>query len=178
MLISLFALLSLVHLPVILAYSNYENYSNEVLDVYQKVLSLGNMGFAGPRCVQVGLGADSALLSCPAGKINRLIDFGFTSINEDQNLCIRPPGTELECKTDMKHAQAHIESLCLGKDSCLVPNLTAMVNGMHCRRIETQFFVQYACAHTEEQLAGRRRDGALTSCVAVFSALAVLTMIF
>jgi len=182
-LIATFSLLSLVHLPVIITYGRYENYSNDIMDNYQKVYSLGNMGFSGPRCVHVGLRVDNALLSCPTGSIRQLIDFGFISTDEDQNVCLRTL-TDYECEHayNRQSALAAIESQCLNRSSCLISNISSMLHrnatGGLCSQAETKFFVQYACEHSQEELEARRRDGAKAACVAVFSALAIFAMIF
>lgn len=146
-LMATFALLSLVHLPVILTYGRYENYSNEILDNYQKVYSLGNMGFSGPRCVHVGLRVDNALLSCPTGSIRQVIDFGFISTDEDQNVCLRTL-TDYECEQayNRQSALASIESQCLERSSCLITNISSMLlrnatNYGLCSQVETQFFI-------------------------------------
>jgi uncharacterized membrane protein YcgQ (UPF0703/DUF1980 family) len=69
-LIFLFFVLTLIHIPIMTAYSSYHHFDNEQQDRPFKVLSLGNLGFAEARCVHSGLSADKTILSCKTGSIN------------------------------------------------------------------------------------------------------------
>ena len=58
-----FSVLTLVNYPVMKIYSNYNNFKEgSVWDTFDTRYSLGNMGFAESKCVNVGLDVDQILL--------------------------------------------------------------------------------------------------------------------
>ena len=86
----MFAVLTIIHIPIIRSYSSYHNYDNEIQDRRIKLLSMGNMGFAESRCIHSGLSADKAILSCKTGQITNVTDFGFLSYADNEDVCLRP----------------------------------------------------------------------------------------
>lgn len=112
--IFLFLVLTIIHIPIIRAYSSYNNYETEIQDRRFKLLSLGNMGFAEPRCIHSGLSADKTILSCKTGQIHDIVDFGFLSYAEDQDVCVRPNATS-PCDKLYSHSalRQEIEKACL-----------------------------------------------------------------
>lgn len=61
----IFLVLTLVHIPVLRAYTSYTNYSHDL--EMSPPYSIGNLGFAEPKCVTVGMAASKVYLSCKTG---------------------------------------------------------------------------------------------------------------
>jgi hypothetical protein len=58
-----FSILSLANYPVMKIYSSYNNFKDgSFRDTFDTRYSLGNMGFAESKCVNVGLDVDQILL--------------------------------------------------------------------------------------------------------------------
>ena len=65
MIIVTFTILAIVNYPVMNIYSSYNNFKDgSFIDTYETRYSLGNMGFAESKCVNVGLDVDQILLQC------------------------------------------------------------------------------------------------------------------
>jgi hypothetical protein len=143
--ILIFMVLSLVHLPVMKAYSSYKNYSNDLLDKFKKDYSIGNLGFATPKCVHMGLGARSTILSCSTGKIKNLTDFGYLSINDNQDACMNKYA-DSHCAYDRQALHRALENQCLGQKSCTLDNPSHYLihnssNYDICSHRDAQFFI-------------------------------------
>lgn len=83
----LFAVLLLLHVPVMLMYNRYDYFdgSDSESEIVQHMLglSMGNMGFSEPHCFVQPASQSLLSMSCPTGFISAVTDAGVTTMFED-----------------------------------------------------------------------------------------------
>ena len=67
--IIMFAILSVIHIPVMGLYAKYGNYREESGEKVPIMISLGSMGFSATKCTSTGVATDKIVLSCKTGQI-------------------------------------------------------------------------------------------------------------
>jgi hypothetical protein len=178
-LIWVFLILTLVNTPNIMIFQSYSNYSNDMVDRGSRMMTMGNMGFSTPKCVDTGMATNNIIMSCKTGYIAKVTDFGINAKGEDKTLCRRNQvGACANALSD--NAKTQIET-CKGKESCKVANIKDLVKGdqkQNCASDLSSFFVQFMCHQTPEVLEQKRKDGAMLAATSTFSALFFMIAVF
>ena len=88
MILSLFLFLTILHIPVMVYFRSFGYFDDDSGFILQH--SLANMGFSKTRCniVPVLHGKEESI-SCKAGVISEVVDWGIKTKIEDRELCVR-----------------------------------------------------------------------------------------
>ena len=181
-LISVFAfsffILTIVNIPVMKIYADYDNYSSDALESNFKVFSMGNMGFAGTKCVNSGMAANQILLSCQTGSISNIQSYGINSKKENMDNCVT--NTTGQCAGAFDTTMNTLMNSCIGKESCWLTGLKSKIikNNATCTDEDAHFYVQYYCSHSDAEIQKRLHLGSYIGSISVFACLFFLIMIY
>eukprot|EP00347_Sterkiella_histriomuscorum_P023421 403334704 len=175
-----FFVLTILHIPVMSMYKSHGNFNEETGEKASLKLSLGSMGFSQVKCTQTGMATDRIVLSCKTGFIGKIVDFGLNARFENRDMCIRNQNGVCHGSFNEKIVRQDLESTCLNQESCKINSLRSYVkfNQTVCLDEDAQFFVQYYCTQSHEELSVKREEGALVGAIAVFSCFFFIIMIF
>ena len=129
-LIQLFAILSILSLPISYVYSTGEGYSRSSIHNQDSSLlkySLGNMGYSSKQCMNQLLMSDKIHMTCPYGHLSSILTNGLginTNINgETSDFCVVDEMFQNDKCQEFLH-RGMIDSLfsekCQGKSSCQI----------------------------------------------------------
>ena len=115
MLMSLFLMLTILHIPAYDILSSYTFYDNNESWIPQ--LSLGALGFSKTQCsINSMIPGNQANLKCDAGRITELIDYGISTHFEDQMVCVRQPGLgHCNVALEESHILGVFKTMCVGQ---------------------------------------------------------------
>lgn len=116
MFVVVFFVMTLLHLPNLYLFSKWSNYKGSKAGL-TATTSIGNMGFATTKCVNTAMNSNQIVFSCVTGQISQIVDFGYISPKEDDNVCLRDPKGECANSFSAKLAP-DLKAACIGKDAC------------------------------------------------------------
>lgn len=187
----IFGLIFCMNIPVMYFNSTWAAYSNIRQLSWTAQYTVGNLGQSEARCVTVKMVSESLSVSCPTGNIADVTQFGVyakDSEADQRSLCTAQGvsvSTGLSCDSlSKKDHPFYTDKLqpCVGQQSCLIHGLHDELplgnNGDGCSLEETDtLFVQYNCLVGEEELAEKRHQALVASCVNIFAALTLLAVV-
>ena len=117
-------------------------------------------------------------LSCSKGFISDIVDFGIQASFENPELCVR--NATGVCANALNPSFNQTLRSCIGNTTCDIKSPRSFVNGNSttCTHEDAILSVQFFCKQTTSDLFTKRQEASMVSCVAVFSALFFLVMVF
>ena len=189
----IFFLILLFNIPVMYNNSSWAAFAGERQLSWTAQYTVGNLGQAQTRCINVLMETETLSVSCPTGAISEITQFGVYakgSEADQRSLCTAEGvsvSTGLDCSNVSKKDNSfYTDKLkpCVGQESCLIHGLHddlpigTQPGDSGCSISETDtLFVQYNCKIGEEELTQKRQEALLSSCVTIFSALTLLSVI-
>ena len=187
----IFFMISLLNIPVM-----YNNHKWSAFEQYNQIswttqFTIGNLGGSEARCLNLKLVSESLSVSCSTGTISEITHFGVyqkDSEADQRGLCTSSGvsvSTGLSCdRLSSKEHPFYTDKLatCIGQPSCMLSDIHAEIpigsNGEGCTLTEQDsVFIQYNCVISDEELAEKREQALLASCVNIFAALTLLSVI-
>lgn len=189
----IFTMITAINVPVMYANSQWAGFANiRQLSGYAQY-TLGNLGASEARCLNVRLLSESLSVSCNTGQIGKITQWGVYAKDteaDQRSLCSADGvsvSTGLSCASvSAKDHALYTDKLqpCEGQSSCLVHGIQdALPLGSQwgdsgCTLSETDsLFVQYTCVIPDDELKIKRHQALVSSCVNVFAALTLLSVI-
>lgn len=149
--IVLLTLMTLLSIPSMWAFSHSsENQFQDQRKYFLSYYNLGNFGFSGGLCRSTALGIGKVQMSCVAGTLRKIADFGIIPDNAKVlDACMQNPETS-QCSSRINRtlAESHIRRHCMGKKSCSIDSssfLPKLRGGDPCLNSDSRFFVQLLC---------------------------------
>jgi hypothetical protein len=120
---ALFFVLTLLHIPVLQTFQASNFYSEGF-----PTMSLGNLGFSKSECVTESMVVGStSQLTCRAGQIAELVDYGVTTQFEDQMQCVKKPTNVCNDYIKEYSAETYFKKHCWGKTTCKITDLSSFL---------------------------------------------------
>ena len=123
--IFVFLVFTLLHMPIMRIYEEYDNFSDEVMEGKFNIFSLGNMGFSTTKCSSTGIMTDKIVLSCKTGNITEIVDHSFAAKWENKDYC-RTNTTGVCSNVASPQLKKDLMG-CIGKSSCQITKLKSYI---------------------------------------------------
>ena len=189
----IFFMILLFNIPVMYNNSSWAAFAGERQLSWTAQYTVGNLGQAQARCLNVNMETETLSVSCPTGQISEISHFGVYakgSEADQRSLCTSEGvsvSTGLDCSSVSKKDNSfYTDKLapCVGQESCLIHSLHdditigSQSGDPGCNISDTDtLFVQYNCKVSDEELATKRAEALLASVVNIFSALTLLAVV-
>ena len=143
----LFALLTIIHIPVIFIYGTNNFYDDSVGFIMKR--SVGNLGYSQTHCESTSLmNSQSHSLECKTGSITSLESWSILTSDENHDTCVRKDNGKCNQFLDDKKFKDTFNTDCMNKTNCVISDLSkymkhdiVIANQAKCSEFDTRFFI-------------------------------------